>query len=116
MRILHICIVRLLLGHLGDVIAAILPCYWLYYEIGERLKGCHQKPIYKEWITAYGGDWFRTLVEEQINRIDEIAKKVTEEDKLRMKEHFILFLVVNMNTPFWEMAYRLETWPVQKKV
>ncbi len=27
-------------GHLGDVIAAILPCYWLYYEIGERLKEC----------------------------------------------------------------------------
>ena len=25
-------------GHLGDIIAAILPCYWLYYEIGERLK------------------------------------------------------------------------------
>ena len=30
-------------GHLGDVIAAILPCYWLYYEIGERLKSVSQK-------------------------------------------------------------------------
>ncbi len=30
-------------GHLGDIIAAILPCYWLYYEIGERLKNVSQK-------------------------------------------------------------------------
>ena len=50
-------------GHLGDTIAAILPCYWLYYEIGERLKECQpEEPIYNEWISAYGSDWFRTLV------------------------------------------------------
>lgn len=102
-------------GHLGDVIAAILPCYWLYYEIGERLKGCTpEETIYQEWIAAYGGDWFRSLVDEQIKRIDEIANKVTEEDKLRMKEHFILSSQYEYS--FWEMAYQLETWPVQKEV
>lgn len=43
-------------GHLGDVIAAILPCYWLYYEIGEKLRGCTpEEPIYQEWIGTYGG-------------------------------------------------------------
>lgn len=98
-------------GHLGDVIAAILPCYWLYYEIGEKLQGCTPvEPIYQEWIAAYGGEWFRTLVEEQIKRLDEIAEQVTAADRQRMKEHFIISSQYEYS--FWEMAYTLETWPV----
>ncbi|SER11061.1 thiaminase [Gracilibacillus ureilyticus] len=96
-------------GHLGDIIAAILPCYWLYYEVGEVLKDCQpDHPVYKKWIAAYGGDWFRSLVEEQINRLDEIAEIVTEEDKERMKEHFVISS--NYELLFWEMAYQLESW------
>ncbi|WP_257349915.1 thiaminase II [Pseudalkalibacillus decolorationis] len=96
-------------GHLGDIIAAILPCYWLYYEIGERLKASKpEEPIYQEWIAAYGGEWFRELVEEQINRLDEIAAKVTEEDRERMKQHFIISSQYELS--FWEMAYTLESW------
>ncbi|PTN42318.1 thiaminase II, partial [Bacillus thuringiensis] len=102
-------------GHLGDIIAAILPCYWLYYEIGERLKECQpEEPIYNEWISAYGSDWFRTLVEEQITRLDTIAEKVTEADRKRMKQHFIISSQYEYS--FWEMAYTLEKWPVDTDV
>jgi thiaminase (transcriptional activator TenA) len=102
-------------GHLGDIIAAILPCYWLYYEIGEKLQLCTpDEPIYQEWIAAYGGDWFRTLVEEQINRLDEIAATVSERDLDRMKEHFLISSQYEYS--FWEMAYTLEGWPVKPKV
>ncbi|RBW69085.1 thiaminase II [Bacillus taeanensis] len=101
-------------GHLGDIIAALLPCYWLYYEIGERLQGEKpEEPIYQEWIAAYGGEWFRELVEEQINRLDELAARVTEEDRNRMKEHFIISSQYEYS--FWEMAYTKETWPVNKE-
>ena len=100
-------------GHLGDIIAAILPCYWLYYEIGEKLQSCSpEEPIYQEWIAAYGGEWFRTLVEEQINRIDKIAETLTAEDLERMKEHFMISSQYEYS--FWEMAYKLEEWPVQE--
>lgn len=99
-------------GHLGDIVAALLPCYWLYYEIGEQLKECKpSEPIYQEWIAAYGGDWFRTLVEEQIALIDELAVRVTENDRARMKEHFIISS--QYEYAFWEMAYSLENWPVK---
>ncbi|HDR4583928.1 TPA: thiaminase II [Bacillus cereus] len=102
-------------GHLGDTIAAILPCYWLYYEIGERLKECQpEEPIYNEWISAYGSDWFRTQVEEQITRLDTIAEKVTEADRKRMKQHFIISSQYEYS--FWEMAYTLEKWPVDTDV
>lgn len=101
-------------GHLGDIIAAILPCYWLYYEIGEHLKGSKpEEPIYQEWIAAYGSDWFRTLVEEQIARLDAIAETVTESDRERMKQHFLISSQYEYS--FWEMAYTLENWPVNEK-
>ncbi|MFC3038703.1 thiaminase II [Virgibacillus xinjiangensis] len=98
-------------GHLGDIIAAILPCYWLYYEIGERLKDSKpEEPIYQEWIAAYGSDWFKALVEEQIDRLDGIAEHVTQADLKRMKEHFLISSQYEYS--FWEMAYRLEKWPI----
>jgi thiaminase/transcriptional activator TenA len=101
-----------LMGHLGDVIAAILPCYWLYYEIGEKLKGSNPgEPIYQDWIAAYGSEWFRKLVEEQIGRLDEIADQVTESDRARMREHFIISSQYELL--FWEMAWTLQKWPVE---
>ena len=101
-------------GHLGDVIAAILPCYWLYYEIGNRLKGSKpDEPIYQEWIAAYSSEWFQTLVEEQIARLDAIAETVTEADRKRMESHFIISSQYEYK--FWEMAYTLEKWPVEGK-
>ena len=104
-----------LTGGLGEVIAALLPCYWLYYEIGERLKdSTPAEPIYQEWIAAYGGEWFKELVEEQINRLDELAEKATEEEKARMLEYFIISSQYEYS--FWEMAYTLEKWPVYETV
>ncbi|WP_028547549.1 thiaminase II [Paenibacillus sp. UNC451MF] len=100
-------------GHLGDIIAVILPCYWLYYEIGEKLQGSTpEEPIYREWIEAYGGEWFRELVQEQIDRLDMIAEQVTQADRDRMKQHFIISS--HYEYLFWEMAYTREAWPAYK--
>ncbi len=100
-------------GHLGDVIAAILPCYWVYYEVGEQLKNkTPDEPIYQEWIKAYGSDWFRTLVEEQIDRLDQLAETVTSSDRERMKEHFLISS--QYEYLFWNMAYKLEKWPLEE--
>jgi thiaminase (transcriptional activator TenA) len=102
------------IGHLGEIIAALLPCYWLYDEIGQRLKGMTPKePIYQEWIAAYGGEWFHELVMEQINRIDEIAEKVTESERSRMSELFVISSQYEYS--FWDMAYRQEEWPIEKQ-
>lgn len=100
-----------LTGNLGDVIAALLPCYWLYYEVGERLQAYQpEEKIYQEWIATYGGDWFRTLVEAQINRLDELAKRATDDELKRWKEHFIISSRYEL--AFWEMAWTLEDWEV----
>jgi thiaminase/transcriptional activator TenA len=98
-------------GHLGDIVAVILPCYWLYWEIGERLKGSNPNEIiYREWIEAYGGEWFGELVQEQIERLDALAEQVTEADRERMQQHFVISSRYELL--FWEMAYQQEKWLV----
>lgn len=98
-------------GHLGDIIAAILPCYWLYDEIGERLRDCKpSESIYRQWIAAYGGEWFHELVMEQIGRLDELAAQASQQELERMKRYFLISS--RYEYMFWDMAYKKETWPV----
>ncbi|MFP3513270.1 hypothetical protein SB775_27610, partial [Peribacillus sp. SIMBA_075] len=67
-------------GDLADVLAALLPCYWLYYEIGERLKSATpEEPIFQKWIGTYGSEWFGELVNEQIERMDSLAEGLPED-------------------------------------
>lgn len=97
-------------GSLGEIIAAILPCYWIYHEIGERFEGAQPKEkIYKEWIAAYGGEWFGQLVQEQINRLDDLAMNASNSERKKMTQHFLLSC--QYEYLFWEMAYSLEKWP-----
>ncbi|TCT20028.1 thiaminase /4-amino-5-aminomethyl-2-methylpyrimidine deaminase [Melghiribacillus thermohalophilus] len=96
-------------GHLGNIIAAILPCYWLYYDIGIRFQGARpEEPIYQEWIQTYGTKWFKKLVDEQIVRLNVIAEQTGENERRRMKENFLISSYYELQ--FWEMAYRLENW------
>ncbi|CAM3868356.1 thiaminase II [Mesobacillus zeae] len=100
-----------LTGQFGDTLAALLPCYWLYYDIGELLKDCNPaEPIYQEMIAAYGSDWFRAIVEEEVARLDQAAEHVTAADRVRMKEHFMIS--TEYEYMFWEMAYTREEWPL----
>jgi thiaminase (transcriptional activator TenA) len=100
-------------GSLGEIIAAILPCYWIYYEIGELLKdAAPETPVYQEWIAAYGSDWFSELVNEQINLLDALAENASDKEKEKMKQHFLISCHYELQ--FWEMAFTLEGWSINK--
>ena len=100
---------------LGDILAAILPCYWVYYEIGERLKDATpDHPVYTAWIATYGSEWFRELVEEQINRMDELAAQATEAERTRYTQLFLRSCYYEV--AFWEMAWTLESWSTPQEV
>ncbi|QPC45667.1 thiaminase II [Mangrovibacillus cuniculi] len=96
-------------GTLADLLAAILPCYWLYYEIGQKLQ--HAKPnhpIYDKWIATYASDWFGELVTEQINRLDELVGELSDHEKDRIEKHFVKSSYYEL--AFWEMSWSLESW------
>src|SRR5919197_3516509 len=46
-------------GTLGEIVAAVLPCYWIYLEVGRHLASCKPAdPIYQDWIKAYSSETF----------------------------------------------------------
>ena len=99
-------------GTLGELVAAVLPCYWIYGEVGRRLyKGRPRKPkIYREWIETYAGEAFWQPVREQIQLMDKLGAVASSSEKKVMAANFILSS--RYEFMFWEQAYRLERWPV----
>jgi len=97
------------MGTLGEIVAAILPCYWLYFEIGQRhANATPHHPIYDRWIAAYGDEWFGQLVQEQIDRFDALAEQASDAERARMMQHFLISS--RYEWEFWQMAYTLEQW------
>lgn len=99
-------------GSLGELVAAVLPCYWIYGEVGRRLyRDRPRKPkIYREWIEIYAGEAFWLPVREQIQLIDRIGARSSTGERKQMAAHFMLSS--RYEFMFWEQAYRLESWPV----
>ena len=100
-------------GSLCELVAAVLPCYWIYGEVGRRLyKKRPRKPkIYREWIETYASESFWKPVREQIQLTDRLGAAASAGEKKRItNEHFVLSS--RYEFMFWEQAYRLESWPV----
>jgi thiaminase (transcriptional activator TenA) len=99
-------------GSLGELVAAVLPCYWIYGEVGRRLyKNRPSKPkIYRQWIETYASEAFWKPVREQIRLMDRLGAAASSSEKKLMTAHFILSS--RYEFMFWEQAYRLENWPV----
>jgi thiaminase/transcriptional activator TenA len=99
-------------GTLAELVAAVLPCYWIYGEVGRRLyKNRPRKPkIYGQWIETYASEEFWRPVREQIQLMDKLGAAASRKEKQSMFAHFMLSS--RYEFMFWEQAYRLESWPV----
>lgn len=99
-------------GSLGEIVAALLPCPWTYIEIGQRLVEelqPQENHAFREWIEFYG-----KLSGGSTERLCELADRLAEQasagERARMAEHFRHSC--QLEYMFWDMAWRLETWPV----
>jgi len=99
-------------GSLGEIVAAVLPCYWIYGEVGRRLyRNRPKRPkIYREWIETYASEEYWKPVREQIRLMDRLGSNATGGEKKLMQSHFILSS--RYEFLFWDQAYRLEEWPL----
>lgn len=99
-------------GSLGEIVAAILPCYWIYGEVGKRLFEARPKTprIYREWIELYASDDYWRCVNEQIALMDELGAAASRDERVRMEGHFLLSS--RYEFLFWEQAYNLAAWPL----
>jgi thiaminase/transcriptional activator TenA len=98
-------------GTLGEVVAAVLPCYWIYREVGRHLASSRPADVvYQDWIRAYGSDTFAALVEQQLALVDRLGAGAAHQEQRRMTAHFLQSS--RYEYLFWDDAYQLTTWPL----
>jgi len=99
-------------GSLGELVAAVLPCYWIYGEVGRRLyrKRPRKPKIYRQWIETYATEAFWRPVREQIDLMDQLGRAANRREKKLMTDHFLLSS--RYEYMFWQQAYALESWSV----
>jgi thiaminase/transcriptional activator TenA len=98
-------------GPFHETMAALLPCYWIYWEVGKELerKGSPD-PLYARWIGTYASGEFGEVVRGVLDATDRIAGSLPPRDRAAMRHHFIT--TSRYEWMFWDMGYRLERWPV----
>jgi thiaminase/transcriptional activator TenA len=100
-------------GTIAELCAALLPCQWGYWELGTTLaKG--QRPgranPYGDWIRTYSSADFGKLARWLRALTDRLAAGVGRVERERMRRHFMMSSRYEYG--FWEMAYRMERWPL----
>jgi thiaminase/transcriptional activator TenA len=97
-------------GSLAELVAAVLPCYWIYQEVGRRLlRRVPKDALYARWIRAYAAPQFARLVDEQLRLVDRLGREASTGEGARMANHFVLSS--RYEYLFWDQAYRLVRWP-----
>ena len=73
------------------VLAAVLPCYWVYNEVGKYLIAQHISPEnpYKEWIQTYGSEEMDNATSYVVALIDRLAQGCTPEKQALMRRIFV---------------------------
>ena len=73
------------------VLAAVLPCYWVYNEVGKYLVAQHISPDnpYREWIQTYGSPEMDEATRYVVALIDRMAKECSPEKQALMRRVFV---------------------------
>jgi thiaminase/transcriptional activator TenA len=92
-------------GSMGEIVSAMAPCPWTYFEIAEKLSKNTFKEWFKKWVQFYSSEESSRQVKEIKMMLDALGKEANEKDKMAMKNHFATSC--NYECLFWDMAYNL---------
>ncbi len=99
-------------GTLPELLTAILPCAWIYAEVGRHLVD-NASPApdhpYADWLATYASPDFDAVGTWIRERLDTRTANISPEDEARL--HEIFRISTSYEWLFWEMAWRLEEWP-----
>ena len=94
-----------------EALAALLPCYWIYWEVGKTLeRGGSPDPLYARWIATYASGEFGAVVRAVLAATDAVAARLQPDERAAMQRH--LLTTSRYEWMFWDMGWRLEGWPV----
>jgi thiaminase (transcriptional activator TenA) len=94
-----------------EALAALLPCYWIYWEVGKELERMGSRdPLFTRWIATYASEEFGSVVRAVLETTDTLAPRLTDEARATMRRHFAT--TSRYEWMFWDMGHRQEGWPV----
>ena len=94
-----------------EALAAVLPCYWIYWEVGRELERAGSPdPLYTRWIGTYASEEFAAVVRGVLAATDAMAGRVGDDGRAAMRRHFVT--TSRFEWMFWDMGFRREPWPV----
>lgn len=98
-------------GSFAEGLATVLPCYWIYAEVGTALlaRGSPD-PLYARWIATYGGEEFGRIVADVLEVVDRAGEAASAAERTAMREHVVT--TSRYEWMFWDAGWRRETWPV----
>lgn len=98
-------------GNFAEGLAAVLPCYWIYAELGAELRerGSADRR-YQLWIDSYGGDAFARTVADVLALADRTGPTLGPTDEAVARTHFVTS--ARYEWMFFDAAYRRVDWPV----
>ncbi|MFC0276300.1 thiaminase II [Enterococcus devriesei] len=98
---------QLIDGTVNTAFAGMLPCAWLYQEIGSQLiEAGSPNPLYQRWIETYADAAEEVGKERQL--LDRLYQESSVDEQQQMIEAFVISS--KMECDFWEMALTLEQW------
>lgn len=88
-------------------ISSILPCFWIYNEVGKYIKkNANIKNPYRKWIDTYADDEFSKSTEYMIKLSDNLYKNASKQVKEKMIEVFDKSFIFEYR--FFNDAYNLD--------
>jgi len=91
-------------GDYAVLAASLLPCYWVYHDVGSRLHPlAHPEHPYADWLTTYADDAFTDATEKAITIVTALAADATPQVREAM---FIAFVAsTEHEREFFAAAY-----------
>lgn len=76
-------------GDYGVLVAALLPCFWMYQDVGTRLHPLsHDAHPYRSWLETYANEEFAASTARAIERVTAVASGADEPTRHRMARAF----------------------------
>jgi thiaminase/transcriptional activator TenA len=98
-------------GSYAEGVGTILPCYWIYWEVGKELvhRGSPD-PRYQRWIDMYGSEEYGSVVQKVLDITDLLGAELSAPQRTRVHQHFRT--TSRYEWMFWDMGYHQQAWPV----
>lgn len=94
-------------------VAAILPCFWIYQDVGDALLGAAgdlEGHPYGDWIGMYADPLFAEQTRRARAVTDRLAEQCGPTTRARMADAFTQ--AARYEWMFWDAAWRRERWPI----